>query len=70
LYVALFIIVIVDFNVSGNCTSRIKVNNPSADPFTSPEALEVQVVARDFNLQLRSISLSVDSEFGCPLFVK
>jgi hypothetical protein len=48
--VALLIIVIVDFNVSSNCTSRIKVNNPSADPFTSPEALEVQVVARDFNL--------------------
>jgi len=68
--VALLIIVIVDFNVSSNCSSRIKVNNPSADPFTSPEALEVQVVARDFNLKLRSISLSVDSEFGCALFVK
>jgi hypothetical protein len=48
--VALFIIVIVDFNMSANCASRIEVNNPGADPFTSPEALEVEVVARDFNL--------------------
>jgi hypothetical protein len=48
--VALFIIVIVDFDMSGNCASSIEVNNPGADPFTSPEALEVEVVARDFNL--------------------
>ena len=66
----MFIIVIVDFNMSGNCASSIEVNNPGADPFTSPEALEVEVVARDLNLQLRSISLSVDSEFGGSLFVE
>ena len=28
----------------------IKINYPSADPFTSPIALKVEVVARDFNL--------------------
>jgi hypothetical protein len=68
--VALFIIVIVDFNMSANSASSIKIYNPGADPFTSPIALEVKVVARYFNLELRSISLSVDSEFGCSLFVE
>ena len=63
-------IVIVNLDVSGNGASSIKINCPSADPFSSPIALKVEIVARDFYLKLRAISLSIDCKFSCSLFVE
>jgi hypothetical protein len=68
--VTLLVIVVVHFDMSRNLTSVGHVNGPSADPLSTPEGLEVQIVARYLNNKLRAIPWSINSKLGCSLLVK
>ncbi len=67
--VALFKVVVVYLDRARDSLSR-GVDNPGGKPLTTPEALEVQVVARYLDTDLAAIGVRENAVLSCTLTEK
>jgi len=66
--VALLEIVVVDLYRAFD-HQLIQIDDPRGEPFSSPEAVEIQVVTREFNADVVAVLGWVDTEFSCSFAV-